>query len=145
MIEIRSANKADIPSIISLYSAGSGRTLDEGRLDGYISSLPCAVAHELTELVGFGFCVSFAPDIIELGNIFIAHSARSKGIGSGLLQAIEGQAAGKFHSIILSNSMHYRGVKDKRPATNFYVNNGYENIWSTGTTNIFAKKLRPAD
>jgi GNAT superfamily N-acetyltransferase len=137
--EIAQANPSDGERIIQLYRRGSGRELDLKRLMGYIESLPSAVAYAESSIVGFAFCTPFAPDIVELGNIFVDENWRSQGLGGKLLQLIESQAGGRFHSIVASNSMHYKGVAGKRPATNFYARNGYEQIWTTGMTRIFAK------
>ena len=89
---IEQGKATHVDAIIKLYRNGSGRTLDHGRLLGYISDLPSAIALKNEELVAFAFCLPFAPDIVELGNMFVAEDHRSLGIGLQLLQALEGQA-----------------------------------------------------
>ena len=140
-IEIADGSRIDVENIIRLYQDGSGRELKARRLTGYVESLPSAVAYNSERIIGFAFCTPFAPDIVELGNIFVADSFRNQGVGAKLLKLVESRVAMRFHSIVLCNSMHYRGIPNKRPATQFYLRQGYQQIWSTGATICFAKQL----
>jgi GNAT superfamily N-acetyltransferase len=140
-IEVRPGGAEDAEAVRLLYHAGSGRSLDAKRLVDYFASLPCAVAHANGDLVGFGFCIPFAPDVAELGNLFVDSAWRGQGVGAELVTLIEKQAASKFHSILVVNSMLYKGVPGKRPAAAFYTRLGYQRVWSTGPTDVFAKAL----
>jgi GNAT superfamily N-acetyltransferase len=102
-----------------------------------------AVAEAAGEVVGFAYTGSFAPDIVELANIFVAEKVRSRGVGAALLRDIEDRARGSFRAVILVNSMLYPGRPDKRPAGEFYLRSGYQLVWSTGPTLVFLKALDP--
>jgi GNAT superfamily N-acetyltransferase len=140
--DIRQARADDANGIRACYLEGSGRALDLNRLAGYISEYPSAVAMEDDQTAGFAFCMHFAPDIIQLGNLFVADRYRSQGIGAALVRAVESQAASRFDSVIVVNSMLYEGVPNKRPATDFYLKLGYSVLLSTGPTNIFGKRFQ---
>jgi GNAT superfamily N-acetyltransferase len=142
---VRPGLPADADAIRTLYLAGSGRPLDPGRLAGHLTSLPSAVAHAGGELAGFAFCTPFAPDVVELGNLFVAAAHRGGGVGAALVRAVERLAAPRFHTLVVVNSMLYVGVPDKRPAAPFYHRLGYDRIWTTGPTDVFARRLSAAD
>jgi GNAT superfamily N-acetyltransferase len=141
-IAVRQGTAEDASQIAALYEEGSGRQLSVERVTSHLAERPSAVASIEGRLVGFGFCLPFAPDIVELGNIFVAEEARGQRVGALLLAEIERQASQRYDSMIAVNSMLYVGVPGKRPADTFYLRAGYENIWSSADTRVFAKKLR---
>lgn len=133
----------DVSEIVALYSAGSGRDIDGARIARNTSLYPAFVARETDgRMVGFVFSVDFAPDILELANIYVVPDRRSAGIG-GLLMALVEKAAidAGFNWIMLVNSMLYTATDTKRPATAFYSRHDYEIILDTGPSKVFAKRL----
>jgi len=141
-LHIREAVVADSSAIVQLYLQGSCRSLSRERVDRHIASWPAAVAESAGKVVGFAFCTPFAPDVVELANVFVEAGMRCNGVGSRLVREIERQSEGRFHSIILSNSMLHVGVPGKRSAADFYQRLGYLQIWSTGPTSVFARRLK---
>jgi len=107
----------------------------------HISQFPSAVLVAADAVAGFVYTTDFAPDILELANIFVAPEHRNGGHGEELVAYVEAAAKEQFSSIILVNSMLYTSAEQKRPATRFYTRLGYKIIGSTQYTNIFYKEL----
>lgn len=59
-----------------------------------------------------------------------------------LLQAFETTASEKYNAIILVNSSLYPSLEEKKPATDFYLKNGYTEILSTSNSHLYAKPLQ---
>jgi N-acetylglutamate synthase-like GNAT family acetyltransferase len=130
-----------LKEIYSLYRRYLAREPNEARIAMHISQFPSAVLLAADAVVGFVYTTDFAPDILELANIFISPEYRDREYGEELVAYVEAEAREQFSSIILVNSMLYTSAEQKRPATRFYTRCGYEIIGSTQYTNIFYKKL----
>jgi GNAT superfamily N-acetyltransferase len=107
-----------------------------------LCSYPSIVALNQNDVIGFIYCNIFAPDILEIDNVFVHEDYRCSGIGTAMLKKLENESENKYKSLILANSTLYEhAVIGKRPASNFYINNGYKMIINTGNTQVFTKRI----
>jgi GNAT superfamily N-acetyltransferase len=139
---IRVGGISDLEAIAQLYRIQLGREPDLIRIGHHLEEFPSAIA----EVPGFGvvafaFTTDFAPDILELANILVDANWRNRAIGSQLLELIENLAKERFNAIILVNSMLYSIVGKKRPAGDFYLRAGYQNILKTPSSSVYGKSL----
>jgi ribosomal protein S18 acetylase RimI-like enzyme len=103
---------------------------------------PAFVAKEKNKIVGFVYSNPFAPEILELWNIYVHGNYRLQNIGSTLTKKLEEAAFDKgYKAIILTNSDAYETKSDKKPATDFYLQLGYSEIFRTASTRIFIKHI----
>lgn len=141
-LTLRTAETDDIASIVSLYRQFRPNWKPVADLNERIIAYPAVVAHKNSELVGFAYCYDFAPDILELANIYVAENTRSNSIGTRLLQTVENAIENsQYVGLILSNSDGHRTEQPKRSASTFYLSNGYSEIASTDSTRIFYKNF----
>lgn len=142
-ITIAPGAAADVAEIAYLYGRGSGRHADAIRIARNMRLFPSFVARSLdSTMVGFVFTVDFAPDVLELANIFVLPANRSRGLGASLIRRVEAAARSRgFVCIILVNSMLYPATYEKRPATELYRRLGYDILVDTGPSKIFSKRL----
>lgn len=117
----------------------SGVLFSEDRVGVLIASYPAVVSEIGANIIGFAYCGSFAPDVLELMNIFVSKTHRNRGIGTVLLRKLEEQIFHQYSGIVLVNSALYSALEGKYMATSFYVKNGYRLLMSTGNTDIFGK------
>jgi len=139
--QLEATRTEHLPGIFSLYRRYLAREPNEPRIAMHISQFPSAVLVTADAVAGFVYTTDFAPDILELANIFVAPEYRNGGHGEELVAYVEAAAKEQFSSIILVNSMLYTSAEQKRPATRFYTRLGYKIIGSTQYTNIFYKEL----
>lgn len=137
--QILNAKPYHVEGIVALFARE--RELDPGVVQRRVEAYPCFVIIKDSELIGYAVSASFAPDILELLNIYISEEYRQKGLGSRLLTAFEEEAKHKYAAIILVNSGLYENKNEKRSARTFYLRNKYELIKTTGDTNVFYKSL----
>lgn len=139
---IRNGNKDDAAIIVSLYWR---HEISLGRIEevrAAIMSLPSKVAEIEGTIVGFVYCRAFAPDILEIDNLFVDVAYRNKKVGAILIHHLEQEAIKKYSGLILINSDLYGfPVIDKRDPRNFYIRQGYELVFSTSGSRIFMKRL----
>ncbi|WP_350290438.1 GNAT family N-acetyltransferase [uncultured Croceitalea sp.] len=141
-IQILKFKEKHIPSVISLFKTNNNRELSYERMDRLIIKYPALVVFRGNELVGFAYTNRFAPDILELYNIFISPELRKKEIGSKLLIKLEEEAKKKYKGIILVNSLLYKESDiNKKYATTFYLKNEYRMISETEFSKVFFKNL----
>jgi ribosomal protein S18 acetylase RimI-like enzyme len=140
---LRPIVESDALNIQNFFYEGTGRGLDASNLVMRTTKYPSLIIFQNDVLVGFIVSQQFAPDILELYNIYIERSLRSSGLGSYCVKEFEKSAINAgFKGMIVVNSQMYENPNDeKRPATNFYTNNGYGLIAQTSTTNVFYKSL----
>lgn len=93
-------------------------------------------------VVGFATSVQLAPDILEIGNMFIHKDHRRKGVGQEIVTEYERQAKElkQWKSIIAVNSDLYEGKKAPS-AENFYLKCGYRLLLKTDSTHVLAKEI----
>lgn len=141
-VSIRYAIVGDAEEIAKLYWRAMLSIERLGLIRLAIHQYPAYVAELSDQLVGFAYSRPFAPDILEIDNLFVDENYRGEQIGTRLLLSVEAEASKQYASIILVNSELYdNAVVDKKPATKFYLRNGYSLIASTGPTRVFTKSL----
>jgi GNAT superfamily N-acetyltransferase len=138
MVEVRKSRDSDYQYIAKIFSESTGRETNISVAD-YMKKYPSVVADQGGEIVGFCYSKSFAPDIIELMNIYIKEPHRGKGLGKRLISEFEKICFDRFSSIILINSTLYPSKEEKRLATNFYKDCGYKEIMSTPSSKVYCK------
>ena len=138
-IVIKPAEIGHIPLIETLYSEYATKTLCRAEMEKILTLWPAAVVFSGSQAVGFGYSAPFAPDILELRNLFVKRSHRSKGIGEMLLRFIEDLCRSKFSGIVLVNSLTHETLEKKRFAKSFYLRNGYQLILTTGKSDLYGK------
>jgi|SRR6056297_1401115 len=138
MIKVRKAIDSDLDRIDNIFNKSTGRKLNKN-VPRYLKTYPSVVAVRKETVVGFCYSRSFAPDILELMNIFLIESERGKGLGKMVIKAFENEAFKDFNSIILVNSKLYSSKENKRLATRFYLECGYKVVLSTPNSKIFGK------
>lgn len=139
---LRRGTEADAPAVCALLATQLLRDPDLNLVAQRLSDAPSALAFDGDALVGFAYCGAWAPDIMELLNILVADTHRSRGLGSRLLGVVEGEMPSGVRGILLENSdLHGTALGGKRPATSFYLANGYSAIADTGATRVFWKGL----
>lgn len=144
---VHRGSPADTGAVETLMHAELGRGPAAHRIRQFLADFPSALAWGRTRenphvLLGFAYCLSFAPDVLELGNLVVAPAARGRGVGTELVTEIERQAAGTFAAVILSNSSLWTLARgEKRPAESYYERMGYSTILSTGPSVVMAKHL----
>jgi ribosomal protein S18 acetylase RimI-like enzyme len=138
---IRKGSLDDMTDIFGLFKTQLLREPNGPLVDDALRSYPSAVAFQGQNLVGFAYCGYMAPDLLELMNITIHSDHRSVGLGTQILDFLHDEVVKQYAAIMLTNSLLYSTDGSKKPATNFYLRNGYQLVASTGSTNMFWKLL----
>lgn len=139
---IENGSKEYQDEIVALYRDFRSDWEPNPRLGVILDNYPSVVTVNNQELIGFAYCIEFAPDILELANIFVSEEYRCLNLGTSMLNSIERQIKdSKCSGLILCNSDSYKSSKEKRPATNFYLNNKYKITAKTNNTRGFFKCL----
>ncbi len=138
---IRKATDKDIMSMIDLYRQFREWNPPAKFVEG-VKELPAFIASHNDNIVGFVTLTSFAPDIVELYNIYVSDKFQSQGLGSKFLEFVEDALKkNSYRGIISVNSDGYIAYGAKRDATKFYEKNKYSCITKTSDTRIFYKSL----
>lgn len=140
-VKITPTEPVHMEGIFTLYRQQLLREPDIVRIRRNIALFPSFVATAGGEIVGFIYTTDFAPDILELANILVAPEIRGLGIGGDLLMELEKTASRTFAAIVLVNSMLYSFNGEKKSAAGFYCRHGYQAIFGTQESAIFAKAL----
>ncbi len=139
-IEIVKALDSHADDIRSLYYIPANH--EAPRLQESLRDYPGFVALEDGCLIGFCISFRFAPDILELANIYVHPDYRHQGIGSKLLAHLEREAAAlNYRAIILVNSDLYENKQPGDFADSFYQKNNYVQSFDTGHTKVFYKSF----
>ena len=139
---IRDALPIDGPSIAQEYWRHQTTTNHIEIVTQALGTLLSKVAEIDGNMVGFVYCRKFAPDILEIDNLFVNEEFRNRRIGSTLLQAIEDEAVKQFSGLILINSDLYGNpVVDKNDPATFYLRHGFDLVFTTAESRVFAKQL----
>jgi GNAT superfamily N-acetyltransferase len=142
-IEIRKINADALPDIMNLYRVLRPDWQPRQGCEAQLNTHPTYGAYTAEgKMVGFIYSYFFAPDILELANIYIDDTQRGKNIGSRLLHAFEDDVRkSAFNAVLLFNSAGYETTTQKISAAPFYLKHGYQNIATTEQTKIFFKDL----
>ena len=140
-MKVRKATVEDIPQIKNLFKKESGRDLSND-IKKYILEYPSSILLEKETVFGFCYSKPFAPDIIEILNIFIEKNSRGNGFGKLLIKEVEKQSLSKFNAIILINSLLYQSNEVKRLAITFYLDCGFKSLLSTTSSKVYGKELQ---
>jgi GNAT superfamily N-acetyltransferase len=134
---LRSMVELDLRSVDDLYRPYSGRPIDFSRVRRAIDEYPSVVAVSGERLAGFCYCFRFAPDILELANIYIDPAFREARLGSRMLHHLIAQLNDHIRGIIAVNSdLNATAVQKKKPDA-FYLRNGFNIIALTKASTIF--------
>ncbi|MBG0738650.1 GNAT family N-acetyltransferase [Paeniglutamicibacter antarcticus] len=136
---VRHGSSGDLAGIADLFREQLDREPSLRLIEEALESFPSAVAVSEGYVTGFAYCGYMAPDLVELMNITVHAGCRSTGVGTAMLKLVEGLLVPEAKAVMLTNSTLYSD--GKRPATNFYLRNGYALVASTGSTNMFWKDL----
>ncbi len=141
-ITLRTGLESDAPAIVEFYLSATGRQTHDWKIAEVIREFPSATALGPNgDLAGFAYTRRFAPDILELLNLFVAPEYRRQGIATALLRHIEAEAAGRFAAIILVNSDLYKATNDAAGVSRFYERNGYTKSFETKASRVFTRVL----
>lgn len=133
----------DVDEIIRLYQKFRNNWSPITELPEKLEKYPALKVLVENSIIGFAYCYSFAPDILEIANIYIDENYRSQGVGSELLKSLEEQAVKEnYKALILNNSDAYEGKAESKPSSNFYLGNGYKLIAETVFTRVFFKEIK---
>ena len=138
-IIIRKATIDDADMVIGLYKHYSKAKLSKDLLMDCFQEFPAIILEIDGTIEGFAYCGRFAPDILELRNIFVSENCRYAGLGSKVLKEIELLSSHNYRGIILVNSSLYPVNVEKKSPKNFYIKNGYKKIMSTTDTDVYCK------
>lgn len=141
-MKLKPIEAPEILNIVDLFFAETGRKLSSQRIQQQVRDYPSLCAIDDRGLVlGFIYSGRFAPDILELMNLYIRNSDRSQGWGSQLIKTFEANVLkdGQYRAIILVNSCLYESQTTDRPATDFYLKHGYSLCLNTGDSRVFSK------
>ncbi|MGB3455482.1 MAG: GNAT family N-acetyltransferase [Litorimonas sp.] len=132
----------DASDVRALYARYRVAPYSEARIAAILDALPALGARQDGRLVGFVYCEAFAPDIAEVGSLYVDADHRGRGIGSLLLGAVHDLLRERnFKGAVLYNSQLYETHEPKRPAAPVYERMGYEKVLSTGSTDLFVLPL----
>lgn len=139
--KIHSFETSHINKVIQLFLKNTNRKLSYDKIENAIERYPALIVKDENKIIGFAYTGRFAPDILELYNIFVNPGQRNHSIGSSLLRKLEEKCKEEFNAIILVNSLLYKGKSKEKYATNFYLKNDYTNVAETSSTKVFFKPL----
>lgn len=136
-IELRKATASDINAMDALYHPYAGRHINRPRITEAVAEHPSVVALDASQLLGFSYCFRFAPDILELANIYIDKQVRSDGLGSRMVAYLRQQLKPGIKAIIAVNSDLYAVRDGKRRPDNFYIRNGFRIVTTTNESTVY--------
>ena len=142
-IKFTDINADAIPDIIECYQELRPEWAPPIHTEANLNAHPSIGAYDEDDnLIAFIYCYYFAPDILEVGNLFVMQAYRENGIGSALLTKLEDAVKDtQFNALLLFNSSAYKTASTKKPAAAFYLKHGYAQIAETEQTKIFMKSL----
>jgi GNAT superfamily N-acetyltransferase len=133
---------SDAGDVIKLYRTYMRTNQTAERIAFLVAGYPALQVRRDGILVGFCYTNSFAPDVLELCNIYVDQTEQGAGIGTRMLNEIHKMAVNaKYRATILSNSDLHDTLRDKADPRNFYIRNGYRVILETNRTRIYSRAL----
>lgn len=135
--EFRRITPQNISELSEIYRSYAGNGLKEEMVILRSSGYPAWVYYEEGRAIAFFYCFHFAPDILELANIFISQAHRSKGLGVKLLGRLFNDLVPPFRYVIAVNSTLNDTNDEKGNPENFYIRNGFKRIAETDNSVVF--------
>lgn len=126
----------DILNISCLFQKFSMRKLNHISVKDCIKNYPHILAYDNNSLIGFLYTHNFAPDILELYNLFIHPDYRYQSIGTLMLQHLIENVERQYRGIIVINSSLYNDKGDFVTAVPFYTRNDFDIIAKTDNTSV---------
>lgn len=127
----------NISSLSRIYREYAGHGLREDMVLQRSSGYPAWAYFVSQEPIAFFYCFHFAPDILELANIFISKEERSLGLGGRLIDLMYDDMQEPFRNVIAVNSFLNSTQEEKGDPRNFYLRNGFVEIAETESSVIF--------
>jgi GNAT superfamily N-acetyltransferase len=141
--QLQRLKASDFNIVNQAFSNEEGREIDPNARS-YFTRFPSGKILNQDRIGGFCYTKPFAPDILELRNIFVLPQMRNRRFGALLIEFVENIAkADGYRAMILVNSCLYQG-KENRSAKSFYLQNGYAEILTTGRSLVFSKHISRA-
>ena len=142
MIRFRPGQPEDAASIVSLFKEYRRKSLGVARVRRNLRDFPSVLACSDGALVGFCYCLRFAPDILEIANIYVSKNHRNDGIGELLISELEARTDESVSAFIAVNSLRNQSLEKKIKPTNFYNRNGFRILYENSETTVYLKELR---
>lgn len=119
-----------------------GTAFQAGYFAEYLNGHPAIGLYHEEQLVGFCLSRRFAPDILEIAELYVAKAMRNKSLGKYIVEEMHATAQQQgYKGIILSNSLLWSPQEAKQAATSFYEKMGYQRVFATDKTNVWAFTL----
>ncbi len=140
-IVMRQGRASDAEAIVSVFREYGKKTLKVTKIRSNLRNYPSVVACCGGNLVGFLYCLRFAPDILEIANIYISKEYRNRGVGNQLLEELMRDMPQDFRALIAVNSSLNKSVERKKRPTNFYLRSGFIVIFENSNTAVYLKEI----
>ena len=140
---IRKADQKDLEEFKRLVRVETGLPSNPFMLD-CLTNYPAVAAEDREgNIIGLVYTSRYTKDILGMAQILVIPEYRNLGIGEQMIELLESLVEAPFEAMIVSNTDLYPSLsEEKRPATSFYLNNGYQLVASTNNTRVFFKDLR---
>lgn len=140
-LDTRGGRTADAESIVALQDRELERGLVLERVEGLLQDFPSVMLDEDGGLAGFVYSIELVPDILQVANLLIARRLQGTGLGTRILSELERSASSRYAAIVAVNSSLYGARGGKSDARSFYAAAGYELVYETPSSRMFAKAL----
>lgn len=129
----------NISSLLQTEAQGSSNHLT---ISDCVENYPHVLAYDDEQLIGFIYTNDFAPDILEIYNMFIKKDYRYQGIGTLMIQHLMNNIDKKYQGIIVINSSLYESSEEFISAVPFYNRNDFTLIATTKNTSVLYHELQ---
>ena len=126
----------EIMNVSSMFQMESKRKLNHIKVKECIDNYDHVLAYDEDKLIGFIYANEFAPDILEIYNMFIHPDYRNQGIGTLMLQHFINNMDEKYQGIIVINSSLYDQNEKFISAVTFYNMNNFNLIAMTDNSSV---------
>ena len=143
-LTLRAGTRDDAEAIAALIVRENSRPADAAEIARYLAGTPSVVAIVEGRVVGTIYSRPFSPDILEWRNSLVAAEHRRKGIGAGLVRAMEHETrrAGFRAAIGVNCRLHVGATKERATAARaFWRAMGWTIIFATDGSAVLAKHL----
>lgn len=141
-VVVRPMTTEDVEACMTLYATYSPNKLNLARIREAVAQYPACVALSEERIIGFCYCYRFAPDILEIANIFVGSNHRNKRVGERLLDYIVKEARSDAKAALIAvNSQLNPSHEPKASPTPFYIRNNFSVAYSNENTTIYIRSL----